>query len=84
MSEYVNLPPGAKVPKSGEYKCFFCGEGGLAEFAAKDSTFGPLTGQLQGLRKQKSQRYFEKGRKFPECSNCGKGTGWSLVDETSD
>lgn len=82
MSEYVNLAPGSTVPKSGRYKCEFCGEGGMADFFAKMlQGTGAFTGQLEGLGKQQSVRFFEAGRKFTECPNCGPATGWTLVEE---
>jgi hypothetical protein len=81
MSKYVNLAPGSIVPKSGKYKCEFCGEGGVADFLAKRMKgSGLYTGRLESLGKQTSIRYFEAGKKFTECPNCGPATGWTLIE----
>ncbi len=84
MSDHVNLSPGTKVPKSGNYKCEFCGEGGLADMMGKYMGKAGLDSMnLRGLAVQKSVRFFEHGKKFTECSNCGPATGWTLVEERS-
>ena len=84
MSGHVNLSSGTKVPKSGNYKCEFCGEGGLADMMGKYMGKAGLDSMnLRGLAVQKSVRFFEQGKKFTECSNCGPATGWTLVEERS-
>ena len=64
MGDYVNLAPGSTVPKSGKYKCEFCGKGGMADFFAKGlKDAGLFTGQLETLGKQEGVRFFEAGKK---------------------
>lgn len=75
----VNLPPGSVVPKSGNYKCEFCGAGGLADFAAK-SMLGFDLSRLRGGGRQGAIKFFDAGKTFTECANCGPATGWSLIE----
>jgi len=85
MSGTANLAPGSVVPKTGKYKCEFCGEGGLADFMAKGlagSGLGLNTRQLQGVGRQSTTKSFEAGRTFPQCPTCGPATGWTLIEET--
>jgi hypothetical protein len=82
MNDYANLAPGSSVPASGKYRCFFCGEGGIADFTAKilgDQVAGAP--QLRSKANQQTIRYFEMGQQFPECPNCGSGTGWTLLEQ---
>src|SRR5215467_8016025 len=80
MTNYANLAPGSIVPVSGEYRCFFCGEGGIADLTAK--LLGDMgTPQLQSKASQQTVRYFQAGKRFSECPNCGSGTGWTLLEQ---
>jgi hypothetical protein len=82
MGEHANLAPGSVVPVSGKYRCCFCGQGGIADIAAK--VFGDLAmgggAQFQAKANQNEVRYFQAGKRFGECPNCGGGTGWTLLD----
>lgn len=83
MSNYTNLGPGETVPRSGKYKCECCGEGGIAEFLARDLKGTRInTSQLQGLAKQQNIRFFEAEKKFTECPTCGPATVWTLMEES--
>ncbi len=84
MSDHVNLSPGSIVPATGNYKCEFCGEGGFADFMSRDLLgTGLNAAALQQFSNQSSQRYFVKGKVFPECPTCGPATGWSLIQNAS-
>ena len=85
MSGTANLAPGSVVPKTGKYKCEFCGEGGIADFMAKSlggSGLGLNTSQLQGVGRQGTVKLFEASKTFDQCPTCGPATGWTLVEET--
>ena len=85
MSEHINIAPGSTVPKSGKYKCEFCGKGGIADMMGQMlSGSGLPTEQLKGIGQQQSVRFFEAGKKFTECPTCGPATGWTLVEESQD
>lgn len=84
MSEYLNLQPGTTVPKTGKYKCEFCGAGGIADI------MGDLLGQngvgfdgsgLNAHGQTGTTGVFHAGEIFPQCPKCGDATGWSLVEE---
>lgn len=82
MNPYANLAPGTPAPVAGKYKCEFCGDGGIASFFANADN--PLINQdlLAGFGKQQGTiTFFDKGQIFTECPNCGKATGWSLIEE---
>lgn len=82
VANYANLAPGSTVPVSGNYRCFFCGEGGIADFMAKALGDLPVGGhQLRSQANQQTVRYFQRGKLFPECPNCAGGTGWTLLEE---
>ncbi|MBN1550986.1 hypothetical protein JW979_05940 [bacterium] len=84
MSGIANLAPGSVVPQTGNYKCEFCGEGGIADFLAKsleESGIGLNTSQLQGAGRNSTIKFFEAGRTFPQCPTCGPATGWTLIEE---
>ncbi|MCI0490938.1 MAG: hypothetical protein L0229_30470 [Blastocatellia bacterium] len=86
MSGTANLAPGSIVPKTGKYKCEFCGEGGMADFfakALKGSDLGLNVGGLEGVGRQGTVRFFDAGKKFSQCPTCGPATGWTLIEETS-
>ncbi len=79
-----NFSPGSTVPVSGKYRCIFCGEGGLADFMRQELQGSAWnTPALQQFSNQSNQRYFEKGKTFPECPTCGPGTGWSLIENAT-
>ena len=55
VANYANLAPGSTVPVSGNYRCFFCGEGGIADFMAKalgDLPVGGLNSDRKPIRKR--------------------------------
>jgi hypothetical protein len=61
MGNYANLAPGSTVPVSGNYRCFFCGEGGIADFMATALGDLPVGGpQLRSQANQKTVRYFQQ------------------------
>ena len=83
MSDTANLSPGTPVPKTGKYKCEFCGEGGIADLMGKalvGSGLGLKTSRLQAVGRQGTVKFFEAGRTFPQCPTCGPATGWTLVE----
>lgn len=75
----VNLQPGSRVPKSGTYKCEFCGDGGLLDIAAT-SMLGVDLSRLRGGGRQGTVKFFDAGKTFTECASCGPATGWSLIE----
>jgi hypothetical protein len=81
MGNYANLAPGSTVPASGNYRCCFCGEGGIADFMAKALGDLPVGGtQLRSQANQRTVRYFQQGKRLPKCPNCAGGTGWTLLE----
>src|SRR5260370_11033308 len=84
MSSHANLSPHSAVPVSGTYRGMCCGEGGIADSISQilGNTGGlPGAANLRSKAFQHTSRYFEAGRLFPECPNCGPGTGWTLLEE---
>ncbi len=83
MGNHTNLAPGSIVPVSGNYRCFFCGEGGIADMMAEVLGDFPVgdRARIKAQANQKTVRHFQQGKVFPECPNCGAGTGWTLLDE---
>jgi len=82
MVDYANLPPGGVVPKSGLYRCVFCGHGGIADFLAKHLEGASLeTRYLIGQSRQQTVKHLWQGDTFPECAVCGPATGWTLIEE---
>jgi hypothetical protein len=84
----VNLGPGEKVPKSGKYRCDFCGKGGFAELLSHKLTEAGIDNdkirELHQMGKLSTIRYFRSGNDFPACPNCGPQTGWTLIEKVSD
>ena len=111
---FINLAPGSFVPKSGEYKCNVCMEGGMLDailkaFIKKNVIKGaenlignhedvkivkrmmkedkelrrsleyPTDQQLEG---KETIKFFQQGNKFTECPNCGRSSGWTLLELT--
>lgn len=76
MTEYGNLSPGTRVPKTGDYKCLICGPDGLASISTsslgRSHAFSSL-GRAGGTRK-----FFREGELFDQCPNCDGMTGWEL------
>jgi len=87
MSETENVPPGSRVPKSGKWKCEFCGEGGIAQFFSrhlKGMGREAAASRFEGRTRASTVRFFEAGKTFTECPNCGPSTGWTLVEEPAE
>ncbi len=79
MSESANLSPGSVVPKTGKYRCQFCGQGGLADLLSQ--RIGEFGGdRLAVVGRHSTVQRFEAGRTFPQCPTCGPATGWTLID----
>jgi hypothetical protein len=77
MSEYGNLSPGSRVPKSGTYKCVICGPGGLASICAPSLGSSHFFSALGG--RGETKKFFREGDVFDQCPNCAGMTGWELV-----
>lgn len=79
---YTNLRPGTEVPKSGKYKCTFCGDGGLVDFFSQMTNGSlPMAPNVKAMARHQNVRYFEAGKRFTQCPTCGPATGWILIDE---
>lgn len=78
---HVNLGPSERVPKTGTYRCQFCGSGGIADFLAQglDDTALPGVAALRARGQQSTVRSFTAGDSFSQCPNCGPATGWTLI-----
>jgi hypothetical protein len=42
---------------------------------------GVNTSPLQRVGGQSTVKFFQEGRTFPQCPNCGAATGWTLVED---
>jgi len=84
-----NWSPGEKVPRTGTYKCIYCGPDGvqasLLKHMAKSMGI-PYTPPVSS-RKDPPLTFLSQGDTFPSCPNC-KGdpsgadpTGWDFVSE---
>ncbi len=85
----ANRKPGSKVPRTGTYKCIYCGPDGMG------ASLLQRTMKIMGLpytpppsaRKKPPSTFFHEGDTFPSCPNCkadpsgSDPTGWSLVSE---
>jgi len=72
----VNLPPGSKVPFTGEYKCEFCD----MRPVALDPRFNVALDQVMSTGRLKATvDHFEAGTKFSECPRCKEATGWTVI-----
>lgn len=81
-----NLGTGSKVPRTGTYKCHYCGPEGMGAVLLK------RTLKIAGLpyspppsaRAQPPYKFFKEGDTFPSCPNCknessgADPTGWSF------
>ena len=83
MSGLVNLAPDTVVPKSGYYKCEFCGADGLADIAARMAKKQSLetNANFKNLSLQNSIKHFKEGDTFTQCPTCGPATGWTFIDD---
>lgn len=92
----IQLSPGQKVPKSGIYKCTFCGENSISQVMAMILTATKTKvpellkekQKLSDLQGKETQKYFKKGKIFPECPNCtkakfGRVSAWCFEEEIS-
>jgi len=87
-----NFRPGTLVPKTGTYKCCYCGPDGMGAVAMKiamqtmQSMGVPYNAPPSSLQKP-PQRFLEKGKPFPSCPDCmndpsgSDPTGWDFVSE---
>jgi len=77
--DLTNLSPGTTAPRTGTYRCGFCG---AAEFFAK--AVGSLTkgGGMPELKQKGTTKFFRKGATLTKCAKCGPSTGWDLVGES--
>lgn len=80
----TDFKPGASAPRSGMYRCFYCGPGGHAANAASTGYAPGRIGEL--ARATKIIRFFRKGATFGRCPNCNTlpddQTHWRLEKET--
>jgi hypothetical protein len=67
------LVPGAKVPKSGKYKCTACHKVRITSGKSAVKTAAPV--QVKTVIK-----YFKAGKTFAECPHCGDITEWQFVE----
>ena len=86
VGEIRNLAPGTRAPLSGMYKCEFCGSGGWADTIAKEykKTQRITLEDMEKRAQQGKTMPFTAGDEFPECTNCGAGTLWTLVESTEE
>lgn len=81
-----NLKPGSKVPRTGTYKCIYCGPTGMGASLLKSTlqSMGlPYTAPLLATKKP-PHTFFSEGDIFPSCPNCkadpsgSDPTGWTF------
>ncbi|HET6880351.1 MAG TPA: HEAT repeat domain-containing protein [Pirellulales bacterium] len=65
------LVPGAKVPKSGQYKCAACHKVRISE---------SKSGLKLAVQPKTVLKYFKAGKTFAECTHCGDLTEWVFVE----
>lgn len=89
MAKEGNWSPGEKVPRTGTYKCLYCGPDGMGASVLKHAirSMGiPYTPPASAL-KEPPQRFLKEGDAFPSCPNCKDDpsgldtTGWEFVSE---
>jgi len=91
LAEPGNIPAGRTVPKTGTYKCEYCGPKGAGAQVLKiamQKMGMPYVPPYPATRK-KTHAYFEQGTVFPKCPNCTDEkpenptdcTGWTFVSE---
>ena len=86
MAGEGNWSPGEKVPRTGTYKCIYCGPDGIDSTAAK---IVKSMGRPSILPPQVDPpyRFFNEGDTFPSCPNCKNNpneddpTGWDFVSK---
>jgi hypothetical protein len=89
MAKDGNWKPGEKIPRTGTYKCIYCGPNGMGatmlKHIAKDMGI-PYTPSSTAQAKPPF-RFFKEGDTFPSCPNCvndpsgANPTGWDFVSE---
>ena len=85
-----NFQQGERVPRTGTYKCIYCGPDGMGARLIKRTLEGmgmPYTPPAFAQKKP-PRKFFKEGDTFPSCPNC-KGapsgvdpTGWDFVSDT--
>ena len=68
------------------YKCEFCGSGGWADTIAREyrKTQRITLEDMEKRAKQTNTVSLKAGDQFPECSQCGPGTLWTLVQSLEE
>lgn len=84
-----NWSPGETVPRTGTYKCIFCGPDGMEARALKEAVkhMGIPYTPPPNASTTPPYEFFEEGGSFPSCPNCkdhlggSDPTGWDFVSE---
>lgn len=84
-----NWSPGEKVPKTGTYKCLYCGPDGMGARVLKHAmkSMGIPYSAPPFALKTPPQRFLKEGESFPSCPTCKNDpsgldtTGWEFVSE---
>ena len=89
MAKEGNWSSGEKVPRTGTYKCLYCGPDGMGASVLKHAmkSMGVPYALPSSAQKKPPQRFLKEGDSFPSCPNCkddpsgADTTGWDFVSE---
>ena|SRR5215216_1831323 len=77
-ADHVNLSPGIRIPRSGNYECIICAKGGFQD-TTTSALFGPMEAQKRLEAQKPTMQFFDQDSIFPQCPNCGDTAVWSLL-----
>lgn len=89
MAKESNWSAGEKVPRTGTYKCIYCGPDGMGASVLKHAmkSMGIPYTPPASAQKKPPLKFFKEGDSFPSCPNCKNDpsgadtTGWDFVSE---
>lgn len=89
MTKEGNWSSGEKIPRTGTYKCLWCGPDGMGAFGLKHAmkSMGVPYTPPASAQKKPPQMFLKEGDTFPSCPNCkddpsgADTTGWEFVSE---
>lgn len=89
MAKEGNWSAGERVPRTGTYKCIYCGPDGMGASVLKHAmkSMGIPYTPSASAQKKPPLKFLKEGDSFPSCSNCKNDssgadtTGWDFVSE---
>jgi hypothetical protein len=92
MAKEGNWPAGERVPRTGTYKCIYCGPDGMGAsiFKRAIKNMGVPYTPPAYAQKKPPLKFFKEGDIFPSCPNCKDHpggidpTGWDFVSEKGE